>query len=133
MASVARTRHLFVLIADDPALAARADGLHLPEAKAQTAAHWRALHPGWLITVASHGRVAVPDAADAVLLSAVFATGSHRDRATLGPLKAAFIAQRLRKPVYALGGIDARNAARLGRRVRGHRRDRCAFDLTDQM
>jgi thiamine-phosphate pyrophosphorylase len=113
--SIARARYLFVLVADDPELAARAgaDGLHLPEAKAQTASHWRACHPRWLITVASHGQKPVPDAADAVLLSAIFPTRSHNDRAPLGPLKAAFMAQRLSKPVYALGGIDARNAGRL--------------------
>jgi thiamine-phosphate pyrophosphorylase len=115
--SIARGRYLFVLIADDPALAAQmgVDGLHLPEAKAYTAAHWRALHPRWLITVASHGRRPVPDAADAALLSAIFPTRSHSGRAALGPLKAACIAQRLRKPVYALGGIDANNAGRLAK------------------
>jgi thiamine-phosphate pyrophosphorylase len=114
---IARTRYLFVLIADDAALAARlgADGLHLPEAKAHEAAHWRALHSNWLITVSSHGSVCVPDAANAVFLSNVFATRSHAGREGLGPLRAATFAAQIRKPVYALGGIDAQNALRLPR------------------
>jgi thiamine-phosphate pyrophosphorylase len=113
--ALARTRHLIVLIADDAVLAAQlgADGLHLPEAQAHTAAHWRALHPRWMISVASHGR-ALPHAyADAVFLSAVFATPSHPGRAHIGAVRASLIAARLPKPVYALGGIDARNASRL--------------------
>lgn len=114
---LARTRHLFVLIADDAALAARlgADGLHLPEARAQTAAHWRALHPRWLITVSSHGKAPIPPTADAAFLSPIFATQSHSDRAHLGAIRASLIASRVRKPVYALGGIDARNAVNLSR------------------
>lgn len=116
MMALRRCRHLIVLIADDAPLAARlgADGIHLPQARAQTAAHWRALHPRWLIAVSAHGEVRVPDAANAVLLSAIFATKSHPDRTGLGAVRASLIAQRLRKPVYALGGIDAQNAARLG-------------------
>ncbi len=121
MLVLAGSRHLFILIADDPALAARlgADGLHLPEAHAHTAAHWRALHPRWLITVASHGNAPVPPAADAAFLSPVFATHSHPNRANLSAIRASFIAARARKPVYALGGIDAHNAACLSRAFSG--------------
>jgi thiamine-phosphate pyrophosphorylase len=113
--ALARTRHLFVLIAGDAPLAALlgADGLHLPEALAHTAAHWRALHPRWLISVASHGRALPPSSADAVFLSGVFATPSHPDRTHLGAVRASLIAARSPKAVYALGGIDARNAVRL--------------------
>jgi len=118
---IVRSRMLLVLIADDAALAAKlgADGLHLPEAKAREAAHWRALHPTWLITVSSHGGLRVPDAADAVFLSNVFATRSHDGRAGLGPLKATAFARRSGKPVYALGGIDARTVLRLPRAFAG--------------
>lgn len=114
--ALARNRTLIVLIADDALLASRlgADGIHLPQARSQTAAHWRARYPRWLITVSAHGEMRVPDAADAVLLSAIFATNSHPDRAGLGAVRASLIAERLRKPVYALGGIDAQNAGRLG-------------------
>jgi thiamine-phosphate pyrophosphorylase len=112
---IARARHLIVLIADDAPLAARlgADGLHLPEAKAHTAAHWRARYPRWRITTSSHGAIRIPDAVDAVLLSAIFPTRSHNDRDALGAVKANIIAAQMRKPVYALGGITPLNATRL--------------------
>jgi thiamine-phosphate pyrophosphorylase len=112
---IARQRALVVLVADDPALAIRlgADGLHLPEARARTAAHWRALQPRWLITVAAHGTGPVPMGADAIILSNIFGTPSHPDRPGLGPFKAAAIARAIGKPVYALGGIDGQTALRL--------------------
>ncbi|HWD26845.1 MAG TPA: thiamine phosphate synthase [Rhizomicrobium sp.] len=99
---------LFVLIAGDPALVARlgADGLHLPETRAHEAAHWRALHPRWIIGAA---RAANPHL-DFVLLSPVFPTRSHRGRPSLGAVRANTLAKASRVPAYALGGIDARNA-----------------------
>jgi len=114
---VAKVRDLIVLMADDPALAirARTDGLHLPERRAREAAHWRAVHPQWLITVSAHslGALARVQRADAVLLAPVFATGSHPERRSLTPLRATAIARLSRVPVYALGGITARNATRI--------------------
>lgn len=117
---IARTRDLFLLIANDPALAARAgaDGLHLPEARAGEAAHWRALHPSWLITCAAHSAQAMRRArnarADAVLLSPVFATKSHRGAKVLGATRLRMLTQDAGLPVYALGGIDVRTALMLG-------------------
>lgn len=110
--AITRRRGLVVLIADDPDLAARlgADGLHLPERRARTAAHWRALHPRWLITAAAHGAAAGDAALDAIFLSPVFATASHPGGAALGALRANALARRCVVPVYALGGIDAQNA-----------------------
>ena len=117
LANIARERGLKLLIANDPALADRveADGLHLSEARAREAAHWRALRPHWLITAAAHSAraIACVSRADAVLLSPVFATGSHPERAALGPLRARFIALGARIPVYALGGVNAHNSLRL--------------------
>jgi len=112
---VASERHLIVLIADDPALAAKlgADGVHLPQAHSRIGANLRARHPRWLMTAALHGASPAPVFVDAVFLSAVFPTPSHPDRATLGASRANAIARTLRKPVYALGGIDAHSAARL--------------------
>ena len=52
---------------------------------------------------------------DAIFLSPVFATGSHPDRTGLSPLRANIIARAMDRPVYALGGIDARNAPLLAR------------------
>lgn len=107
-----------LLIADDPALAARigAAGLHLPESRMREAAHWRAAHPDWIITASAHSLRALMQARelDAVFLSPVFATGSHKNARPLSPARAAFIASHAMVPVYALGGITPRNAARLG-------------------
>jgi thiamine-phosphate pyrophosphorylase len=103
---------LVQLIADDAPLAAAvgADGLHLPETSAYQAAHWRARHPRWLITAATHSLRAPSPAVDALLLSPVFVTQSHRGRAALGVQRANSIAEKSKLPVYALGGVTARNA-----------------------
>ena len=112
MLAVARHRDLIVLIADDPALAARlgAEGVHLPEQRAHEAGHWRALHPRWIISAAAHGGRAAPAMLDLVMLSPIFPTRSHPGRATLGAARANAMAKTFRTPVYALGGIDASNA-----------------------
>jgi thiamine-phosphate pyrophosphorylase len=109
----AMPKDLLIVVAGDPVLAAKADGLHLAEARAHEAAHWRARHPRWLITAAQHGPHAPSPHLDAVFLSAVFPTGSHPDRAALTAIRANAIAQASSIPVYALGGIGARNASRL--------------------
>jgi thiamine-phosphate pyrophosphorylase len=103
---------LRLLIADDPVLAAEADGLHLPERRAREAAHWRARHPHWIITASAHSLRALMTVShlDAVFLSPVFATSSHPGAASLSPLRAGLIAAQAGVPVYALGGVTARNA-----------------------
>jgi thiamine-phosphate pyrophosphorylase len=104
-----------LLIADDPALAAEigAAGLHLPQARMREAAHWRARFPNWIITSSAHSLRALMAAAmlDAVFLSPVFA--GHKQTRPLTPVRAAFIAAHAPVPVYALGGINSRNAALL--------------------
>jgi len=105
-----------LLIADDPALAAEVGvGLHLPQARMREALHWRCRHPRWIITSSAHslGALMHAQALDAVFLSPVFPTGSHKGAPSLGPARAAFIAAQAPVPVYALGGITARNAALL--------------------
>jgi len=106
-----------LLIADDPALAARigAAGLHLPEARMKEAAHWRAAFSHWIITSSAHSLRALMGAhlLDAVFLSPVFASASHKQARPLTPLRAALIAAHAPVPVYALGGITPRNAALL--------------------
>jgi thiamine-phosphate pyrophosphorylase len=107
--------HLRLLVADDPELALQADGLHLPERRAREVLHWRARHPGWIITASAHSLkavIALRDV-DAAFLSPVFATRSHPGTVALGPLRAAFIAAAATMPVYALGGVTARNAGLL--------------------
>jgi thiamine-phosphate pyrophosphorylase len=106
-----------LLIADDPALAQGlgAAGLHLPEMRMKEAAHWRARHPHWIITSSAHSLRALMGAGrlDAVFLSPVFATTSHRGTKPLTPVRAAFIAAQAPVAVYALGGVTARNAVLL--------------------
>ena len=117
MMALARSRDLLVLIANDAALASRcgADGLHLSEASAFRAAHWSALRPHWFISAAAHSlRSAVLHKhVDAIFLSPVFDTESHPGRRTLRPVRANAIAQKRAVPVYALGGVTARNASLL--------------------
>jgi thiamine-phosphate pyrophosphorylase len=118
-ATIATARLHIWLIADDPELALRmrASGVHFPEKHIARAAHWRARRPHWLITCAAHSSISCASAgrsgADAVFVAPVFATASHPERATLGPLRLRLIAQRVRIPIYALGGVDAQTASRL--------------------
>ncbi len=120
LARIARSRGLVLVVADDPLLVARlgSHGAHFPESRAGEMAHWRARRPHWLITASAHSLRAAARAAhfgaDAVFLSPVFATKSHPGRAPLGALRLRTMAQILDVPVYALGGIDARNVGRLG-------------------
>jgi thiamine-phosphate pyrophosphorylase len=106
-----------LLIAGDPKLAAQigATGLHLPEARMKEASHWRAAFPHWIITSSAHSLRALMGAhlLDAVFLSPVFATTSHKGARPLTPVRAAFIAAQAPVPVYALGGITPRNVALL--------------------
>ena len=116
---ITHARGLKLLIAGDAKLAAEigAHGLHLPEARAREASHWRALRPSWLVTAAAHSARGLTGAriagADAALLAPVFATSSHPEREPLGPLRARLMAARAGLPVYALGGINAHTIARL--------------------
>jgi thiamine-phosphate pyrophosphorylase len=111
--SIARTRKLKILVADDPKLAAEVDGLHLPEIRAHDAVHWRALYPRWIITVAAHSSPSRGYGADAILLSPIFPTASHPNAPCLGGARARLVARAATKPVYALGGIDAANVESL--------------------
>jgi thiamine-phosphate pyrophosphorylase len=117
---LARCSGFAVLVAGDPLLATRlgADGFHLPEARMGEAAYWRARFSNVTITTAAHCLRALSRAqslpVDAIFLSPVFSTSSHPDRVALTPVRANLMARSFSKPVYALGGIDARNARRLG-------------------
>jgi len=106
-----------LLIADDPELAADmgAAGLHLPEARIREAMHWRRRHPDWIITASAHSLRTLMHARelDAVFLSPIFATTSHKDARALTATRAGFIARHGTVPVYALGGVTPRNAALL--------------------
>ena len=103
--------------APDVAADLSADGVHLPERRAGEAVHWRARFPSWLIATSAHSLHALLRAqllpVDAVFLSPVFATRSHPGQAPLTPSRANLMVRVATKPVYALGGIDARTARRL--------------------
>ena len=117
LARVARSRALFLLIAGDPYLAHAADGVHFPEAQMGAVAYWRARRPDWFLTASAHSLKAAQRAAlfgaDAVFLSPVFPTESHPGRAAITPVRLRLMAQGLRIPAYALGGINAGNVQQL--------------------
>jgi thiamine-phosphate pyrophosphorylase len=120
LAGIARRRGLILLVGADEKLAraAGAQGLHLPERMVARAPMLRARHPGWLITAAAHSPAAIRKAAragaDAVLLSTVFESRSSSAGRPLGPVRLAAMARGAPLPVYALGGVDMKNARRLG-------------------
>lgn len=116
----AHALHIRVLVAGDPrvAVAGGADGIHLSEQVARRGPpRPRIAKPDWLITAAAHGRRALARArgtgAHAILLSPVFPTDSHPEAQALGLLRFSKLARASRRPVIALGGIDARTAQRL--------------------
>lgn len=115
--AIARSRGLVVLVANDAELASRtgADGLHLSEANAHLAAHWRALHPRWFLSAAAHGLRASSSTKfiDAVFLAPVFSTQSHASGVAHTPVRANRMARAFGIPVYALGGVTAANASLL--------------------
>lgn len=115
--SRARDAGLFTLLAGAPQMAEDlgADGVHLPEALRDRAALANRL--GLLTTISAHSGPAAGAAArlgaDAVLISPVFATGSHPGARPMGPFAAGRIAAATPAPVIALGGVDASDARRL--------------------
>jgi thiamine monophosphate synthase len=115
MLLLARRRGLIVLVAGDAVPGA--DGLHLPEARLGEALRWRARRPSWLLTAAVHSYAALGKAQrlgfDAAFLAPVFPTESHPGGRALGAVRANLLARAVFMPVYALGGITARNASRL--------------------
>ncbi|MDE1985489.1 MAG: thiamine phosphate synthase [Alphaproteobacteria bacterium] len=112
---LARKRDLIVLVAGEHF--PDADGVHLPEAHLGDTMRWRARHPSLLITASVHSFAALGKAMrfslDAVFLSPVFPTASHPGRTALSPVRANLLARRTPLPIYALGGVEARNAALL--------------------
>lgn len=117
LAALAKRRGLTLLIGADPALAARvgAAGVHLPERLAWRARPIKRRRPRWLVTVAAHDDRAIASAqgADALLLAPVFPSRSPSAARPLGVLRARALARASGRPVIALGGVNARTAARL--------------------
>jgi len=117
LCDIARPLGVRCLIAGDLHLAERldADGIHASEANLSCIKQWRAHHARWLITGAIHNPAAAAQAggASALLLSPLFATASHPGTLALGVDAFEAMAQRIPMPVYALGGVTARNVAQL--------------------
>lgn len=118
---LARRRGLAVLVGADAGLAARlmADGVHMPQRLAGRITGLRRTHPRWRITCAAHSASAIAAArrfgADAVFVSAVFASRSASAGRPMGALRFAALAHGARIGVYALGGVDAKSARMLAR------------------
>jgi|SRR6478672_2278648 len=92
-----------------------ADGLHLPERALDQARALSETHPDWLITGAAHAGSAL-DAPflHARILSPVFPAGGPSSATPpLGLAAFQTLAASAACPVYALGGIDAKNALSL--------------------
>jgi thiamine-phosphate pyrophosphorylase len=115
----ARRRGLLVLAGADANLAARigADGVHLPERMAVRARGLKRARRAWIVTAAAHSATAITIArrggADAVFVSAVFASESPSAGRPIGPLRFAALVLRAPLPVFALGGVNANTARRL--------------------
>jgi thiamine-phosphate diphosphorylase len=105
---------LFIVNGDlEAALALEADGLHLPARGPVPETVRRRLPAGMRLGVSCHDAAELSRAAgcDWVLLSPVFATRSKPSRRPLGTARLAELARESPAPVYALGGVDANNAA----------------------
>lgn len=114
--AILRPRGVKLLIGQDIALARRAgaDGVHLPERLAHLSGSIRRAQPRWIVTSAAHGaRAARASGAHAVVISAVFPSRSPSAGAPLGAIRLAGLIRITGRPVYALGGVTERNAARL--------------------
>jgi thiamine-phosphate pyrophosphorylase len=114
--ALTRARGARLLVNQDLELALRldADGLQLPEGS--PAAHQlRARCGKRLIGVSTHDahglEAAAEGGADFALLSPVHAVEGKNP--ALGPARFAELVRRARLPVFALGGVDAHNAAEL--------------------
>ena len=114
LARACRLRGLILLVSADPALAAAigADGVHWPEARLRGV---RKRSPHFIETTSAHSRAGLARAhalgLDAAILSTVFPSRSRSASRAMGPLRFRLIARDADLPVYALGGVNAHNAA----------------------
>lgn len=107
-----------LLIGLDAELAERvgADGVHLPERALDQAGTLSAARPDWRITGAVHSLQGLDAATglDAVIVSPIFrAGGTSSSKTPLGLPGLTRSVGASSVPVYALGGIDSRNARSL--------------------
>jgi thiamine-phosphate pyrophosphorylase len=122
LARLCRGRGLVLLVSGDGRAAlALGAGLHVPDRRPT-----RGLLPvllrrragrGVALSCAAHGRAGLARgrrlAADWLLLSPAFPTGSHAGAPALGPLRWAALARAAGRPCVALGGVSGATARRL--------------------
>jgi len=124
--ALARSCGLVFLVGGDPALARRlrADGLHLPERDIPVCLVRRAWPRAFIVTAAAHSPLAIRRAeragVDAIVVSPAFASASPSAGPPLGTTRLASWVRAAKRPIYALGGVNAHTAKRLlGTGVRG--------------
>jgi len=121
LAAIARRRHVTFLVGADAALAvaAHADGLHLPERLAYRSGDNRRLRRRFLLTAAAHSLPAAERArragVDAIVLSPVFPSASPSAGRSLGARRFAALVRAVATPCYALGGVNRRTVRALRR------------------
>ncbi|NQY41601.1 MAG: thiamine phosphate synthase [Henriciella sp.] len=115
LAGLARRQGLKLLIAADPKLASEvgAHGVHWPEARLQEALKWRGRFQ--IQTASAHSRMAITQAEqigmDAALVSTVFPSSSPSASVPMGAASFIELCRQSPLPLYALGGVNAGNAA----------------------
>jgi thiamine-phosphate pyrophosphorylase len=116
LVAVCRRYRVPLLVNDrvDVALAAGADGVHLPAASFRCDEAKRLLGRG-IVGVSAHSvrevEAAASAGADFVVLGPIFATPDKTEGAPLGPAVLAQASARVRIPVLAIGGVQRENVA----------------------
>jgi thiamine-phosphate pyrophosphorylase len=119
LAGLARRRGVGFFVGADVALAvaARADGVHLPERMAHRPGRNRLLRQRFVVTAAAHGlaaaKLAQRSGVDAIVLSPVFPSASPSAGRPLGVRRFAVLARAAGAPCYALGGVNAQTVRAL--------------------
>jgi len=119
LARLCRARGQKLLIAADPALAAKvgAAGVHWPFRLRREMRRWRGRFG--LQTMSAHSvgelRIAAQFPVDAVLVSAVFPSRSPSAGKAMGALRFCNLTREAALPVYALGGVTDANAGAAAR------------------
>lgn len=114
LAALARRRGVTFFVGADVglAIAARADGVHLPERLAHRPGRNRRLGQRFVLTAAAHGlaaaRLARRSGVEAIVLSPVFPSTSPSAGRPLGARRFAALVRALGAPCYALGGVNGR-------------------------
>lgn len=103
----------------DVALAAGADGAHLPERGLPVAQARRLLGPDAIIGRSVHSLAealrAQEEGADYVQVGTIYPSRSHPDVPPVGPWLIEEVTRQLRIPVLAIGGVTAENVAEVMR------------------